>query len=314
MEVSYTAPLRAAWARMKQTLFARPFPIEAWFVIGFSAWLADIFANMGGGFGSSWRDRDLKHLGGVRHVDDWALQPAVLTAFAAVLCLVLVVVLVLSWVSARAQFVFLDNVVHGRAAFTAPWKRSGRLGRSLFLWYAGMSFTWLVPLACVLLPAAPYLRQLAIGASPFEPAAGTVSAGFVAGLLAAVALAVVLTVVYSLNDNFVIPLMWKYDEGALAAWRRFGPLLWAHLGDFGAFVVFALLLLVVAFVTVVLGGLLTCCVGLVLAAIPYVGIVLMLPIYFAFRALGPEFLRQYGPEWDVWAPNAAHAGDQPPPA
>lgn len=313
MDVSYTRPLGAAWKRMRATLFARPFPIEAWFVIGFSAWLSAIFSNTGSGLGSSWRDRDLKDLGDLGdagRVYDWAMQPAVLTAIGVVLCLLLVVALVLSWVSARAQFVFLDNVVHGRAAFVAPWKRSGKLGRSLFLWHAAMSFAWLVPLGCAIGPMLPLAGQFMAGHDVPSPA---VSASIVAGLLAALVTSVLLAAVYALNDDFVVPLMWKYDEGASAAWRRFGRLLSAHAGDFGAYLVFAFFLSVAAFIAVVLAGLLTCCVGLVLAMLPYVGVVVTLPVYFTLRALGPEFLRQFGPEWDVWAPNPASFEEQLPP-
>ncbi len=298
MTISYTGPLSAAWRRMKTALFARPFPIEGWFVTGFSAWLAEIFSNSSHGFSSGWRKDDHHDLNDLQHVGDWLSHPAVLAGLAAVLCAVLVVTLVLAWVSARAQFVFLDNVVRGRAAFVAPWKRSGRLGMSLFLWHAAMSFAWLVPVACLLVPFAPLLASAFAGDATWSD---SLALGVLVGVGAAILCGLALLVVYLLNDNFVIPLMWKYDEGAVSAWRRFGALLAAHPGDFGAYLAFTFILAIGAFVAVVLAGLLTCCVGLALAVIPYIGVVVTLPVYYVFRALGPEFLRQYGPEWDVWA-------------
>lgn len=309
MNVSYTGPLNAAWTRMKAMLFTRPFRIEAWFVTGFSAWLTEIFSNTGSGIGSGWRDRDVKGLGDLQRASDWVMQPAVLTAIAAVLSLVLVAVLVLAWLSARAQFVFLDNVVHGRPAFFAPWKRSGRLGRSLFLWYAGMSFAWLVPIACVAVPLLSLSSRFVLGHDAPDP---STSASIVAGALATLVLSLAIAAVYALNDNFVVPLMWKYDESATAAWRRFRTLLAAHPGDFGAYVVFVVFLAIGAGIAIVLAGLLTCCVGLVLAMLPYLGIVVTLPVYVTFRALGPEFLRQYGAEWDVWVTTAPEHEALPP--
>ena len=58
---------------------------------------------------------------------------------------------------------------------------------------------------------------------------------------------------------------------------------------------------------VLLAGLLTCCCGLVLLAIPYIGTVILLPIVAWERYWSLEFLRQFGPEYDLWA------GAAPPP-
>ena len=61
------------------------------------------------------------------------------------------VLLVLAWVSARAKFVFLENVVHGRRVPRAV-EAARQARRSLFLWKAAMSFAWLVPIACIGVP------------------------------------------------------------------------------------------------------------------------------------------------------------------
>src|SRR5439155_1467228 len=41
----------------------------------------------------------------------------------------------------------------------------------------------------------------------------------------------------------------------------------------------------------------TCC----LAALPYLGTVILLPLFVCLRAFGLLFLRQFGPDYDVWA-------------
>ena len=46
-------------------------------------------------------------------------------------------------------------------------------------------------------------------------------------------------------------------------------------------------------------GLLTCCIGWLLLAIPYIGAVVMLPIYVTFRSLDLEFLGQFGAEYTL---------------
>lgn len=40
----------------------------------------------------------------------------------------------------------------------------------------------------------------------------------------------------------------------------------------------------------------TCC----LTAIPYVGTVVLLPVFVCLRAFSLLFLRQFGPDYDVW--------------
>ena len=41
----------------------------------------------------------------------------------------------------------------------------------------------------------------------------------------------------------------------------------------------------------------TCCI----AAIPYIGTVILLPVFVLLRSFSLLFLRQFGPEYDVWA-------------
>lgn len=304
MTISYTRPLEHSWERMKAVLFRKPFPIESWFVMGFGAWLAELLSGSNGSYGSQWHDSGPNAGALLGEVGDFLSKPMMLALVLAGALVLSVVLLVLSWISARAQFVFLENVVHGRAAFSEPWKRSGKLGRSLFLWQAVMSFSWLVPLTCIVVPLVPAIVNALAGQGWHLADLGAVIAG---GALAAVS-ALLIACVLSLNENFVVPLMWRHDEGAMAAWARFRPLLSSHFGDFAAWLGFSFLLALVTGIGVVLAGLLTCCVGLVLMIIPYIGTVTLLPVHFIFRAYGPMFLRQYGPEWDVWSGMTQAAG------
>ncbi|MBK6898702.1 MAG: hypothetical protein IPH09_05360 [bacterium] len=70
------------------------------------------------------------------------------------------------------------------------------------------------------------------------------------------------------------------------------------------FALFWLLLAVGVGVAIGALGLATCCVGWLVLAIPYLGTVILLPVYVTARALGPEFLAQYGEEWRLWPSDA----------
>ena len=60
----------------------------------------------------------------------------------------------------------------------------------------------------------------------------------------------------------------------------------------------------------------TCCCALFLLAIPYLGTVLLLPVLVFKRSYSLYFLRQFGPDYDVFPPASPAplvTGLQPPP-
>lgn len=305
MNVSYTVPLRDAWRRMRRLLF-KPFQLENWAVVGLSAFLASLSGGLlFGGGGPHWtRHERIPDAAAASHALDRALgvlgNPLWLGLLALALVAFAILYAVLIWVSARAHFVFLENVATGRAAFREPWRRHGRLGMSLFLFWAALSFAWLVPIAFALGAIVPVLRHWYITSTFALPGPVTLlvcGAGFAVSAIA-------IALVFLLTHDFVVPLMWRHGEGAPAAWARFAPLLAARAGDFLAYVLFAMLVTVAAFGAIVIAGLVTLCIGFLLLAIPYVGTVLLLPLLATARGFGPEFLGQFGPEWRVLPPDA----------
>jgi hypothetical protein len=311
VEISYTTPLRRAWQHMRAMLF-HPLHLERWLVIGFAAFLANLFDTGGGLY--SWKTRGTslheilpeagRRLEAVREQALVLLdKPIVLFAIAFGLVVFGVLLLVFAWLSARARFVFLDDVVTGRSEFVEPWNRTGRLGRSLFLWFAAFSFAWLLPIGVVAMPFAHGIESLLRGDGfVAPPLLAMVLHGVAAG-----ALAVLLTLVGFLTRQFVVPLMLLHDESATRAWARFWPLFTSHLGEFIAYILFVAVVWIGVGVTLAVAGVATCCIGLVLMVIPYVGTVLLLPIEVTARAYGPMFLAQYGPEWDLFAARAPKA-------
>ncbi|MDB6147519.1 MAG: hypothetical protein JWO45_1183, partial [Spartobacteria bacterium] len=68
----------------------------------------------------------------------------------------------------------------------------------------------------------------------------------------------------------------------------------------GVFILFGLFAIVL-FMAALMIGLLAMCATCCLAALPYIGTVILLPVYVCLRAFSLFFLRQFGPEYDVWA-------------
>jgi hypothetical protein len=304
--MSLTRPLAEAWQWMVGMLF-RPFDLGKWLVIGFAAWLAGLLEG-GKNFGFNW-DSDngpgqLVHMarGGWDRLMSQEAMAGMIVAGALTLVALLILAL---WVSSRAKFVFLDNVVRNQAAIVEPWHRFKRAGHSLFL------FRLIVGLLCVplALGVVGLCAWLAFGPDGWLHLEGPAALAGIVGsvLLAFVVLVTGLYVVFFL-DAFVVPLMYRYELGVMDAWRRFGALFRANQGWFllsGLFVC-ALFLLLGAAITVL--GLMTCCLGFLLLALPYLGTVILLPLVITYRAFTVNFLAQLEPELALTAAARAPAG------
>jgi hypothetical protein len=316
MGIQYVAPLQRAWARMKGILF-RPFELDKWVVIGFSAWLARLAGGgAGGGARLNYNARHLESLDVRRallRAWEWLHgHPYWLALIIAGAVVLVVIGLVLAWISSRGKFIFLDNVVHNRARIVEPWRRYAKLGNSLFLWRLGYLVVCLLGFA--VLAALAVLSAGGFSGLGFGSARSTTIT--VLAVLMATLAGIACAYVSLFLDSFVVPVMYKDGVGAIEAWRRFVP--WIER-NFGALVLYGLFVLALAIgvgIGVLVVGLLTCCVGLVLVALPYVGTVILLPFLVTYRAFSLEFLSQLGSDFAILPaqpPLAQPQPAQPPP-
>ena len=194
--------------------------------------------------------------------------------------------------SSRAKFIFLDNVVHNRAQIVEPWHRLRDLGSSLFLWRLAFAVVCgLMVLLLLILFLAP-----AATLSFSDALAGLSFAAMFLGVLTLVLFGIAAAFVALLLEGFVIPIMYKFDLKATEAWRYFLP--WLKTRPW-PFILYGLLVLVlgICFAAVfVLLCALTCCI----VALPYVGTVILLPIWVTYRLFSVEFLAQFDPGFDVF--------------
>jgi hypothetical protein len=213
--------------------------------------------------------------------------------------------LVLLRIGARGRFIFLDNVAHERTGIVAPWKRYRKLGNSLFFWRLGFL------VVCVMLFAAvtiPFLAVLGVGTWGNPSGFPMLKLIAIPAFLALVMpLALGCAFVALLMSDFVVPIMYRHELTAMAAWGRFLPLFRRQLAQFIGYGLFVLLLLIAVAAAVFSVGIATCCAGFVLLHLPYVGAVLLLPVTVTLRALGPEFLGQFGSDFAVLAEPAPPA-------
>ena len=294
--LSVLDPVSQAVDRTTEVLF-RPFRLEKWLVLGFAAWLSMI-ADCNGPGSSNWNDDDgyrdrLGH--GAHEAWEWFLTHLlpVLVIVGVVATVVFVIWIVLLWISSRGKFVFLDGVVRNRAAIVAPWGAYGSRGDGLFLFRALMGVAAIVAVLSIVgaTGVMVWFLETAHGGRPL------IVLGLVVAGLTFFALVVLLLLFELALEDFVVPLMYVGEGGVLAAWRELFGLVGSRPGTFLLYVGVRIVIGIVFFALIVLFCCMTCCI----VALPYVGTVILLPLWVFRRAYSIRFLAQFGPRYDRFA-------------
>jgi hypothetical protein len=285
-------PFGAAFEWMKRILF-QPFDFGKWCVIGFAAFLANLSGHANFNFGrkighkGDWSFRSISH--GTTGASDWLTSCAV-PSLVILAVLVIAIVAVLWWVGCRGRFIFTDCIVRNRGAIVEPWREFRREGNSFFLFSLLMGLGVAAIIAVAFVPVLlPFLQGWK------EDAALVASLTF--GIVTLVAVVFMIVVAWSLISQLMVPVMYRQRCSALTAFREVAGLITARPGPIALYLLFFFGLALATAVISCLSLPFTCCV----AAIPYVGTVILLPIYVVLEAFPLFFLRQFGPEYDVWA-------------
>ena len=302
-KIEIFAPFGAAYELMKTILF-RPFDIGKWLVIAFAAFLSGAWGggfNPGrlGRFGSGdWRYRATSH---GNWPTDWTMPAwGIALIIVGALALFLLIVL-LMWIGSRGRFIFTDCVVKNRAAIAEPWREFRREGNSFFLFSLAVAFVAMfVTVILVLVIAVP----LGLFSSNKAAAAGIGASAVVVFILFGLVLFVCL-VFFALVSHFMVPVMYRRRCSAKDAFLDVSKLVLHNPGPFVLLVLFSIVLAIAVGIIGTAIACLTCCIG----GLPYISTVLLLPAIVWLLAFKLLFLRQFGPEYDVWAPTA----DSPPP-
>ena len=316
--ISVVEPIEPALERTKNLLF-RPFDLQKWFVVGFGAWLAELGENggMGGGFnfpggGSGSRSRGGPNMDRVfENMKEFVLNNlAWLVPLAVFLVLLSVGLgLVILWLNSRGKFMLLHCAVLNRAEVAEPWRIYAKQANSLFVFRLCVSiagFVLMIPL--LVLGAVVTMKMFAANRSP-DFASVMVVAGLIGLFIGVVFL---FALVRKLTTDFVVPIMYLRSNTCLDAWKELWALIAARFGKFALYLVFQIVLGMVIGSLVLAVILVTCCLALCLMAIPYIGAVVMLPVTSFKRYYSLQFLAQFGPEYNVFAPSAAGTSSNAP--
>ncbi len=297
--ISVVEPLGPAFERVKIILF-RPFDLSKWFVIGFCAWLAYLCEGGGGGGG---KGRAQWNIGDVRQQVEEAKEFFLYNMFwiipvgIIVLLVIIGLWILLTWLSSRGQFMFLHCVAANKAEVKVPWTKFHEHADSLFLFRI---IVGLIALAVFIVPC--LLLIFFILSWIFKPLFVLAIPGLIMAGLAFILLVIVFWLVHRFTVDFVVPIMFLRTTSCTTAWREFLNLLSANKAHFVLYALFRIVIAITIGVIIFLGFCIGCCLccASVLLLIPYIGTVILLPVFVFERSYSLYYLRQYGPKFDVF--------------
>jgi hypothetical protein len=321
LKIEIFKPFGEAFELMKRILF-QPFDLKKWLVIGFAAWLASLGA--GGGSGFNYESKRAQSLQKINDAISQIPHPILVMGIVLLIFVVIMLIVLFAWLRARGGFMFIDCIVKNRGAVAEPWREFRREGNSYFLFSLAATLCFLLFAALLSAPlvflAIRGRFYLSLHRDRVEPYVLLVIALWVFVIL-------LLVFIWGLIANFMGPVMYRRRCRAYEAFRSVTSLIAANPGEM---VLYCLFLIVLAVASVVVGCVVTCATCCV-AAIPYVGTVILLPVFILLRAFSLLFLRQFGPDYDVWAgfmppeflailaplpavPSASGSSSNPPPS
>lgn len=291
--------------RSKQLLF--PFKPEKWFALGFTVFLAQCgegnfnsvqMPSSPFGSGSPRIPSSPRGGGGLpsglqKTIDELLRTVnADLALYVGLAIGTLLVTLGLSvfilWFSSRAKLMLVESVVWDRVDVGQQWTNAAELGASLFkfrLWLA--LATWILVFGSLAVGLLVGFADLKAG-NVFGPAAVM---GYALFGLAVVLLGFPLGIVSLLLDDFVVPLMVVRNVRVGEAWGICrNEVLSGNIGGLMLFYILRFVLAIGVGIAVFVLSCITCCIS----RIPYLGTVLVLPVFVFWRAYSLYFMEQLG--------------------
>ncbi len=304
--VSVIDPIGPAFEKVKTILF-RPFDFGKWFIIGFCAWLAYLGSGGGGGGGGgNGANIESKYYEARESIEpskEFVLENLAWIIPVAVVAMVVGIALwfVFTWLSSRGRFMFLHCVAQNKAEVTTPWTKFRQHANSLFL------FRIILGLIGFITTGLPLLLAIGIIIMMMIVGDGAIVIGVLGGVVIGLVILVGLVIfglISKFTMDFVVPIMFLRTTSCTAGWREFLTILSVNKARFVLYILFQIVIAIVIGVIVWMGfciGCCLCCAGFLLL-IPYIGTVILLPVHVFTRAYSLLYLKQFGPEFDVFSP------------
>ena len=279
-------PFGEAFELMKKILF-QPFDLKKWLVVGFTAWLASLGAGAGGNFNYPSKHDEMHK---VNEAISQIPHPILVGAIVLLVVLVLVLVVLCAWLRARGGFMFVDCIVKNRGAVAEPWREFRRQGNSYFLFSLLVGFGLLLFVGLLSLP-------LVLAAIKDDNFLRTHNVYLISAIAGWILVTILFILAWALVTSFMVPIMYRQRCRAAEGFATAARLIAAYPGEILLYCLFWIVLALGSAMVGCIAACATCCI----AAIPYVGTVILLPLFVLLRSFSLLFIRQFGPDYDVWA-------------
>jgi hypothetical protein len=307
--ISVIEPISSALEKVKNILF-KPFEMGKWFTIGFCAWLAFLgrsSLNFRFNFPFGNLHNSGSPLGQVQNL--FSKHCVLITALGSIGLLIgLAIMITLLWLSSRGQFMFLYCIAENKAEVKTPWHKFREPANSLLLFKLASGFIAFICLA--ICTAMIILMIILLTQNNSHTNIAKIFWTACLSLITAL-VAIASALFFKFTNDFVIPIMYLRNCNCTTAWCQFLQTLSSRKGAFALYILFQIVIaMVIAMIlmALVLG---TCCCAAFFMAIPYIGTVLILPLLIFKRAYSLYYLRQFGPNFDVFATAVTMQPDQP---
>jgi hypothetical protein len=301
--ISVIDPISPAIERVRTILF-KPFDLRKWFVIGFCAWLAYLGKGGGGGGGPNSRVPTKHDQSGFQHAKEFFIDNLSWLIPVAIIGVILIIALwlVFTWLSSRGKFMFLHCVAQNKAEVKIPWHKFRRQGNSLFIFRLVVG---LVSFLCLtlLVGSSIVFVILCVKGQNHTIVPFVIALIFLVPIT--IAIGITLALLFKFMYDFVVPIMFLRTMTCTNAWREFLTILSANKARFTLYILFQIVIAIAIGAILMTAACITCCCAACIFAIPYIGTVLMLPLLVFKRAYSLFYLRQFGPEFDVFIPEIA---------
>jgi len=279
-------PFGEAFELMNKILF-QPFDLKKWLVVGFAAWLANL---CGGGGGFNYRYNRREEMQKVNEALSQIPHSLLVTGICVLICFVVVLIVVFAWLRARGCFMFIDCIAKNRGAIAEPWRNFRNEGNSYFLFSLLVGFAFLIFVALL---SFPFMLPIIRGVTFLH----IHDVYLISTIVAWVFVVILLVLAWSLIANFMVPVMYRQRCRASKAFGIVVRLIAAYPGEILLYCLFLIVLALATAIVACVATCATCCI----AAIPYIGTVILLPVFVLLRSFSLLFLRQFGPDYDIWA-------------
>jgi hypothetical protein len=197
---------------------------------------------------------------------------------------------------------FLHCIAENKAEVKVPWHKFGKHANSLFLFRIVLGVIGFLAVGLPIIGIVLLIIMMVSGTGLYIV---SIPGIILLGLLI-FALSIALFLVEKFTMDFVVPIMFLRTSSWLTGWREFMTILSANKLRFALYLLFQIVIAITIGVIITIGFCIGCCLFCIsaLLLIPYIGTVIVLPLLVFERAYSVYYLRQFGPQFDVFNPMA----------